>query len=287
MTTKTIAIKAGSSVFKDHLSFGDVADLLRPLARHYDQIYFVVSAVDGETNRTIAQLARQKAEQTGLDAAVLAYALDQGLRNNPQPQTELFNNENTARQLVLPEEYSVSRLVVELQGRGIDAIGIRHGPTDTLLGVDNNNFLYATPDIAASRKNAPRYNAKVIVVPGFAVRNARGQIMCTGRGSSDLTVVQMAEAYNLPEVVYWKDEGGVYDPQDAKKGIKRIIPFMTREEARTILSNAKVLDTRVYDFSGAIRVTEPGKTSGGTLIAPPISLQYRREENPYISASAK
>ena len=88
--------------------------------------------------------------------------------------------------------------------------------------------------------------------------------MCTGRGSSDLTLAQMASLYDLNEIVYWKDSGGFWiSPDGPEEGIFSV---MTREQLR-VRGGDKVLDSRVTDFyNGIIRITEPGEIDLGTLI---------------------
>ncbi len=250
---RKIAIKAGSSIFQNETAFEHVADLLVPLAEEA-QVFFVVSALRGETDRTIDSIA-------GDDRAILNEALNGRMTDYAQQ----WNNPDIAAQLVRPENYCVRELMQVLQRRGIAVRGLQHGPEYPLLGVDNNHFLYATPDVSASRRIVEAYSERIIVVPGFGVRNKAGQVMCTGRGSSDLTLTQFAELFSIDTVVYWKDSGGVWRyPEHPELGI---IPYMTREEARA-RGNEKILDRRVFDFQGPIVVTYAGQVKGGTYIAP-------------------
>jgi hypothetical protein len=87
--------------------------------------------------------------------------------------------------------------------------------------------------------------------------------MCTGRGSSDVTAVVFAEALGIPEVIYWKDSGGIWrNPQNPQEGV---FDIMFQEQVRR---SERILDNRVYQFRGGIRVTLPGKIDGGTYIQP-------------------
>ena len=140
-----VGIKAGSSIFHDESCFDSVADLLVPLTQQADRIFFVVSALKGETDRTIDDIA-------GADREVLNAAL----QGNPSPASARYNTTDIATQLVTPEGYSVRQLTAALQARGIHAIGLQHGPTYPLIGIDDNNFLYSTPDLDASQRHMPR-----------------------------------------------------------------------------------------------------------------------------------
>ncbi len=262
-----IGIKAGSSVFATNDSYQDVANLIEPLTHNYDQIFFVVSAVKGETDKTIDAIARRYATRTGIDDTVLRNALDNSLRGERNKYTEIFNNPEVAARLVYPEMKSVDNLVTALHDLDISAVAMEHGRNYPLLGIDNGDFLYATPDIVSSQEQRNEYDANVIVVPGFGVRNNAGDIMCTGRGSSDLTLVQIAQVYDLDRIMYWKDTGGFWrsanGPEDG------VYQSMSREEA-ILRSGEKVLDSRVYEFEGDIIITLPGRVNGGTLIERPM-----------------
>lgn len=270
---RIVGIKAGSSIFQHEDCFGSVADLLVPLTEQAEQIFFVVSAVKGETDRTIEALAAE-------EAAVLNNAL----KGNSSPMSARYNTTDIAARLVAPENYSVRQLTAALQARSVRAVGLQHGSEYPLLGVDNNNFLYATPDIDASRRAIPHYDAQVVVVPGFGVRDSHGRVMCTGRGSSDLTLAQLGAVYEMDEILYWKDTGGYWkDPSQPEAGIRDSI---SREEV--IMTGAKVLDTRIFEtYAGPVRITASGQLEGGTIIP-----AYRREMDarraqPLYEAAAK
>lgn len=264
---RIIGIKAGSSVFQDEYAYAAVADLLVPLLDQADQIYFVVSAVKGATDRTIEQLAREEVDQRGGVYDSVLPELQNPLKGNPPNYRGRFNRPDIAARLVEPEMESTRHIGAALRQRGVSVDCMVHGAAYPLVGVNNGSYLYATPDIETSRNNSPKYNTQFVVVPGFGVRNQRGEIMCTGRGSSDLTLVQIAEVYGIPEIVYWKDTGGFWrSPHGPEAGV---YDTMTREEA-TQRGGEKVLDRRIYDFNGGIRITSPGSITGGTYIQPPL-----------------
>ncbi|MBT3405989.1 hypothetical protein HN419_02365 [Candidatus Woesearchaeota archaeon] len=260
---RSIGIKAGSSVFRDEACYSEVAGMLALLTESYERIFFVVSALEGETDRTIDSIAADFAKRLKADSDVLRAELDNALRGNPTPYDGEFNTTDVASRLVTPEGNSVRNIASELESLGVSVATMEHGPNYPLVGLNNGQYLYATPDLIASHSVA--YDSQVVVVPGFGVRNSDGEVMCTGRGSSDLTLVQIAQVYGLPEIVYWKgkDAGGFWrTPGTAADGI---LETMTRDEARA-RSDEKVLDSRVYDFRGDIRITLPGRCDGGTLI---------------------
>src|SRR3989338_4241146 len=93
---RIVGIKAGSSIFQREDCFGSVADLLVPLTEQTEQIFFVVSAIKGETDRAIEAIA-------GEEAAVLNNAL----KGNSSQASAQYNTTNIAARLVEPEDYSV------------------------------------------------------------------------------------------------------------------------------------------------------------------------------------
>ena len=263
---KTVAIKAGSSVFDDTSKYDIVANALLQLSGHFDRIYFVVSALKGETDRTIDALARGKRDEVGKDYEELRYALDQGLRNNPQPLTTLFQNRETARALVRPEEQSVDMLVAALTDQGILSVGVTHGASYPIIG--DGDYLYAKPNLELSKVHRPDYDAQIVVVAGFGIRNLAGDVLSTGRGSSDLTVIYIATLYGVDNVIYWKGPSGLYKPGDPAENI---IEKIERGPATRMFWNQGVLDNRVFNFPGGIRVTGLGQTDKGTYIQPPVN----------------
>lgn len=253
--SRVIGIKAGSSIFLDNSCFDSVADMLVPLTQNECQIFFVVSALKGQTDKTITTIAKREFE-----------ALNNALKGNPSHKSARYNTTDIAAHLVAPENYSVLQLTAALQKRGIYAVGLQHGTAYPLIGVDDGNFLYATPDIAASQRQMLHYSEQVVIVPGFGVRDIHGRIMCTGRGSSDLTLAQLGTVYSMDEIVYWKDTGGyLKDPARPEAGIR---DFVSRE--KVIATRAKVLDIRIFEtYTGQVRITGSGQLAGGTII--PVS----------------
>lgn len=270
---RIVGIKAGSSIFQHSSCFDSVADMLVPLTQQADQIFFVVSAIKGETDRTIDDIAEAERD-----------VLNNALKGNPSERSARYNTADIAAQLVAPENYSVRQLTAALQARGIRAVGLQHGVDYPLIGVDNGNFLYATPNIAASQRQMPRYNAQVVVVPGFGVRSPQGKIMCTGRGSSDLTLAQLGAVYDMDEIVYWKDTAGYWrDPSQPEAGIRDSV---SREEV--IATGAKVLDTRIFStYSGPVRITGSGQLAGGTIIPANQMRALGTTQHLYETAAAK
>lgn len=265
MARNDLFIKAGSSVFQDYNSFSRVADLILPHVNSDGVLYFVVSAVKGETDRTIERIASKVAMEQGGEFDVFHQELQSALRGENRPYSGVFNTSEIAAELVQPEMSSVRNLVRALEENGVSAVGMEHGQRYPLIGKDNGEFLYATPDVGKSRNSPPQYNASVIVVPGFGVRNTQGKVMCTGRGASDLTLVQLAEVYDGNEIIYWKDTGGFWKNSDGPE--EGILSDMTKKEA-VARSDEGVLDKRVYElFKGrGIRITMPGSITDGTYI---------------------
>lgn len=275
MVNNIVVIKAGSSVFQNKACFETVADMIVPIVRDVDQVYFVVSALKGETDRTIDRLAREEAEISRGDTDALRTELNNALQAIPSWYDGRFNKVDIAEQLVQPENYSALQLTGLLQQRGITAKCFQHGPTYPIIGFTNRKYVYATPNrfstYEAMRDLPEVVPEHVVVIPGFGVRDILGNIMCTGRGSSDMTALIVAEMLRLQEVIYWKDSGGIWrDPSHPEQGI---LTVMNREEAKARRTE-KVLDERVYNSNLGIRVTMPGQITGGTYIQPPLSVFY-------------
>jgi aspartokinase len=250
----SLVIKAGSSIFQDSNCFASVAGLVVPIAQSVDKLFFVVSAVKGETDRTIDQIA-------GSERAIL----DNALQGRIAEHAQKWNNPEIAQQLVEPENYSARMLAEALHQCGISVRALQHGALYPLFGYEKSSYLYAMHDKHANGRYVSSFlgSENVTVIPGFGVRNIRGEIMCTGRGSSDVTAVVFAEALGIPEVIYWKDSGGIWrNPQNPQEGV---FDIMFQEQVRR---SERILDNRVYQFRGGIRVTLPGKIDGGTYIQP-------------------
>lgn len=252
--TKTLAIKAGSSIFQDESCFETVADMLIPITEQVDQLFFVVSALKGETDRTIEEIAGEEFD-----------VLNSALKGEIFPAKK-YNTTEIAQQLVAPENYSVRQLTAALQRRDIAARGLQHGREYPLMSAESSNYLYAIPNIRLSQAEMPRYKEQVVVVPGFGLRSPRDEVLCMGRGSSDLTNALIGTAHpGMREIIYWKDTGGyLKDPEKPGEGIYHEI---AREQV--LLKKAKVLDPRVFTlYEGTIRITSAGMLTGGTVIPP-------------------
>lgn len=266
-----VGIKAGSSIFQNYECFPAVADMIAALVQPERQIYFVVSAVKEQTNRVITAIAEQEAYDEAdplvSDSTYRSFRqeLSDALTGNLRQYTGRFNKSKIAGKLVQPEMVSVEHLVHALRKKGIDAKGIEHGYHYPIIGMNNNEFLYATLDLDASRRSIRKYDASVVVVPGFGLRSERGEIMCTGRNSSDWTLAQFGALCGMGEIVYWKDsEGYLKDPKHPELGVYDTI---AREVVKR--EGAKVLDSRVLDtFTSPIRITGKGQLTGGTVILP-------------------
>ena len=97
---RSIGIKAGSSVFRDEACYSEVAGMLALLTESYERIFFVVSALEGETDRTIDSIAADFAKRLKADSDVLRAELDNALRGNPTPYDGEFNTTDVASRLV-------------------------------------------------------------------------------------------------------------------------------------------------------------------------------------------
>lgn len=275
MSRHIVVIKGGSSVFQDETCFETVADMIVPIAQKIDQLYFIISALKGETDRTIDMLAREEAERSRGNVYELRIELNNALQSIPSWYDGRFNRVDIAERLVEPENYSARQLTKALERRGMTARCVQHGFGYPIIGFANGKHIYATPNRFSTYEVMHNFlqsiPEQIIVIPGFGVRDISGNIMCTGRGSSDVTALIIAEMLRLQEVIYWKDSGGIWkNPSCPEQGI---LAVMSREEAKARRTE-KVLDERVYRSSLGIRITMPGQITGGTYIQQPLSVFY-------------
>jgi len=103
-----------------------------------------------------------------------------------------------------------SRLMAELlKNRGVDA---RWSDTDLLPPADES-WLDSLVDLEAARPllaGAVSGGARVLVLPGFYGRNARGAIQLLGRNGSDYSAAAVAAALQASACQIWKDVDGFY-----------------------------------------------------------------------------
>ncbi|MEO1483308.1 MAG: hypothetical protein AAFU77_14470 [Myxococcota bacterium] len=183
MTTDTAVLKLGSSVLRNLDAFPRVADALERTCRRKRRVIAVVSAV-GDTTDVLLKQAQDLANGRPLDPRALATLLSTG------------------------ETASTALLTLELVARGITA-----RPLDThQLDLRGTGAADDAVPTSLSRERIEREfeNAQVLVVPGFLVVGADGDLLLTGRGGSDLSALFIAGEL-AGEATLVKDVDGVYD----------------------------------------------------------------------------
>lgn len=183
-------VKFGGSVLADESSLWQVVHEVYALVRSGRRVVAVVSALKGQTDRLLAQARRvaDSPEESGV--ALLA-----------------GTGESASAALL---GLALDRAGVPAEVLDAAAIGLRTaGPAldAELAGVDE----------ASLRRALTR--VPVVVVPGFAGRDADGRVTLLGRGGSDLTAVFLAARLGA-ECRLVKDVSGIYeaDPASTPRG---------------------------------------------------------------------
>lgn len=188
MSHPITVLKFGGSVLRDELHVRAAAEEVARFVRDGRRVVAVVSALEGTTDRLLAQ-ARQYA---------------------PRPHEAA-----TATLLATGELVSTALL-----GLALDACGVRVETLDA-AGVGlrtTGDVLDSSPvslDVAAVREALARVRA--IVVPGFVGRDALNRTTLLGRGGSDLTALFIADQLGASCRLV-KDVDGLYEWDPASPG---------------------------------------------------------------------
>jgi homoserine dehydrogenase len=183
-------IKFGGSVLADESSLWQVVHEVYALVRSGRRVVAVVSALRGQTDRLLAQARRVADPPEDSGVALLA-----------------GTGESASAALL---GLALDRAGVPAEVLDAAAIGLRTaGP---VLDAEP-----ASVDEAALRRALSR--VPVVVVPGFAGRDAEGRVTLLGRGGSDLTAVFLAARLGA-ECRLVKDVAGISeaDPASTPRG---------------------------------------------------------------------
>ncbi|MEO8725460.1 MAG: homoserine dehydrogenase [Acidobacteriaceae bacterium] len=180
-----IVLKFGSSVLQSAADLPQaVHEIYRWLRLQYS-VVAVVSAFAGDTDRLL-----QQAQRFG----------------------KLSNQNAVARLISTGEEQSSSLLALELDRFGVPATVL--DATQIELRAEGD-ACDAIPTFCATQPILDAAAAgKVVIVPGYAGRNAAGEVVLLGRGGSDLSAILLAQQLDARCRII-KDVEGIY-PSDPR-----------------------------------------------------------------------
>ena len=247
-----IVQKFGGTSVANTERFQAVADLVVDSINSGTNVFVVVSAMAGETQRLI-NLAKELQETP-----------------DPREYDALVSS---------GEQVSAALLAIALKERNF----LSKSYTAHQLGLvtDNSHGRARINSIDTSALKKDIESGVVPVITGFQGVNSSGDITTLGRGGSDTTAVALAVALKANECQIFTDVDGVYttDPNVYKKA-KKIEKICFEEMLELSSLGAKVLQIRSVEFASKyempIRVLSSFDSSGGTLIT--------KEENSLESA---
>ncbi len=237
---RNIGIKKGGSVLVDEFSYQVQAEqLLKFCGKNPDtRLYVIVSAMKGETDRCIDEVA-QPGDREALHRAL------KGLEDLPA-----YNNPSIAARLQQPEIESAYKLKKYLP----DALVIdQNNPGFPVVA--NTNYLCGKVDIASSelRKDILDCDEQVVIVSGFGGVTPENESVLLGRNATDLVAACIARIAGFSEgdrLVYLKDVEGIYS--DFGTPSQRKIERMSLDEIGKYGAN-QALDPRINDILGEFR----------------------------------
>ncbi|MBE6143129.1 MAG: hypothetical protein E7177_04005 [Erysipelotrichaceae bacterium] len=119
-----------------------------------------------------------------------------------------LSNKELDRLLGLGEIYSTLFLVNALKRKKIKAYALSYLET----GIECNDNYNDGNIVCIDNKNYGLFSEKydVLVIPGFVGYTNENEIITLGRGTSDLTAVELALVNKLDEVILYKEVDGIY-----------------------------------------------------------------------------
>jgi homoserine dehydrogenase len=184
-----VVMKLGSSVLRSVDAFSVVAHEIYRHVRRGERVVAVVSALEGQTNRLLAE-ARAVAE-------------------DPDPH-------HVATLLGLGEHQSALLLTLALDRAGLAAI--RLGPAELSLTAAGDPLDADPVALDAAALLSALQEHSVAVVPGFIALDEQGRDVLLGRGGSDLTALFIANALGGVPCRLIKDVDGIYEHDPAAGG---------------------------------------------------------------------
>ena len=231
-------LKIGGSVLQSDRSIAQVASVLRSRVDRGERLVVVVSALEGTTEKLIE---RAKALNATPDPDAYAVLLATG-------------EVRSAALLAL----AAGQEGVDAQVLTVEQLGIRaHGEP---LAADP--FELVTPHLKQVVARSP-----LVIVPGFAALDDRGNTVLLGRGGSDMTAVFLAAALGAQECMLVKDVDGwfVEDPRTRSRPRR----YETLSWRDAINHPAPIVQDRAVELSeqlGQSFVVAALESAGGTVV---------------------
>jgi|SRR5579871_2090395 len=195
MNESITVLKFGSSVLRSAADLPNAAHEIYRWYRQQQRVIAVVSALDGRTDRLLAEAAHLSATP---DPHALAELLATGERESAALLALALDRSGIPSRIVDPREIGLS-----VAGDPLDA--------DPLTADE--------PALRSLLEDHP-----VLIIPGFFGIGANGRTHLLGRGGSDLTAVFLARLLATPHCRLIKDVDGVYDSDPALAATHPEIP---------------------------------------------------------------
>ncbi|OGN53182.1 MAG: aspartate kinase [Chlamydiae bacterium GWC2_50_10] len=211
-----LIMKFGGAAVETAQQFDQIASLILKKEKEYASIVAVVSAMGGMTDQ-LETLARQVHP------------------NPPKREMDML--------VSVGERVSIALLAMALAKRGREAISFTGSQSGIITTNDHSDArILAVHPV----RLIPHLRAKkVVIVAGFQGMSKEKEITTLGRGGSDTTAVALGVALGADLVEYYKDVPGICTLDPKRVPTARVLPFLTYEEALTIVAQgAKILHGR-------------------------------------------
>jgi aspartate kinase len=194
---KKLVLKFGGSILTSPEKIWDVVEIIQRGWREDIKFCIVVSAFRGITNQLIA--------------------MGKDFNENP-PLQEMDALISTG------ENVSAALLAIALMRAKIPAISLTGAQagitTDSHFSDGSIVDIYPQYILELTEQNI------IPVIAGFQGSDRNGRTVTLGRGGSDLTAVAIGVSINADEVIFYKDTGGIYNPDNLQ-----ILPHLSYDEA--------------------------------------------------------
>ena len=272
----TLAIKFGGTSVGNTEALAQAADIVLELARGWDRLVVVVSAMSGVTD---ALTQGALAAESGDDRSYRAIVTDLRARHYRVVDELLAQDGERAQLLTTVDEYLDEfdafcrsiHVLGEVTARAMDAVtslgerinarvlaallrqrGIGSQAVDaTELIVTDDTFQNAAPLIDATRHRVstrliPLLDDGIIpIVTGFIGATEEGVTTTLGRGGSDYSVAILGDCLDADEVWTWTDVDGVMSADPRIVPDAQVIPVLSYSEVGELAYfGAKVLHPR-------------------------------------------
>lgn len=215
-----VVLKLGSSVISDLARIPEAVTEIYRIVRDGRRVLAVVSAFEGVTDRMLE------------DARALGCAHD---------------NVHLPRYVALGEETSAALLTLACDRAGLEASTL----SVAQLGLKATGPIESAEPVSLDPRAIEQAFARcdVLVVPGYAALDPKGEVVLLGRGGTDLSAVYLSAELGAERVRLVKDVDGVYDrdPNTEEEALR--FGAVTWRQAREVAG--KLIQTRALDVAEA------------------------------------